>query len=143
MPRSVHRVPAAPVELRPVGVVESRLADPASAPKQGDEGTPDAWIVFGAEFADALADVRPGDEMIVVTWLDRARRDVLRVHPRDDPSVPLHGVFSTRSADRPNPIGLHPVSVASVEGTRVHVYGLEAVDGTPVIDLKPQLGPSR
>ncbi len=127
------------MELRPVGVVSSPLSDPARAPKQGTEGAPEAWLVLDAGMAPALADVRPGDELLVLTWLHRARRDLLSVHPRDDPSTPLHGVFSTRSADRPNPIGLHRVTVTAVEGTRLLVGPLEAVDGTPVLDLKPVL----
>lgn len=135
-----------PMVLTPVGRVESSLTDPASAPKQGAEGAPDAWLAFDGSVADALADVATGDELIVLTWLDRARRDVLRVHPRDDAANPLRGVFSTRSADRPNPIGLHTVRVLAVDGLRIHVRDLEAVDGTPVLDLKPVLrggtGPS-
>ena len=129
-----------PVELTAIGRVESPLTDPASAPKQGFEGAPDAWLVFDASLADALADVAPGDRLIVLTWLDRTRRDVLRVHPRDDAANPLRGVFSTRSADRPNPIGLHEVEVLAVDGLRVQVRDLEALDGTPVLDLKPVLG---
>ena len=127
------------MELRPVGVVSSPLTDPARAPKQGTEGAPEAWLVLDPAMAPALADVRPGDELLVLTWLHRARRDLLSVHPRDDPSAPLRGVFSTRSADRPNPIGLHRVTVTAVEGTRLLVGPLEAVDGTPVLDLKPVL----
>jgi tRNA-Thr(GGU) m(6)t(6)A37 methyltransferase TsaA len=133
----------AAIELRVIGVVESSLSDPASAPKQGDEGAPAAWLAFLAEFAPGLADVRPGDEMIVCTWLDRARRDVLRVRPRDDPDAPERGVFSTRSADRPNPIGLHAARVLAVDGRRVQVDGIEAVDGTPIVDLKPMLARER
>jgi tRNA-Thr(GGU) m(6)t(6)A37 methyltransferase TsaA len=127
------------VELTPIGRVESLLTDPALAPKQGHEGAPDAWLVFDLAVLDGLADVAPGDEVIVLTWLDRARRDVLRVHPRDDASNPLRGVFSTRSADRPNPIGLHTVTVLAVDGARIQVRNLEALDGTPVLDLKPVL----
>jgi tRNA-Thr(GGU) m(6)t(6)A37 methyltransferase TsaA len=127
------------VELTPIGRVESTLTDPASAPKQGTEGAPDAWLVFDRSVVDGLADVAPGDEVIVLTWLHRARRDVLRVHPRDDPANALRGVFSTRSGDRPNPIGLHPVEVLSVDGGRIRVRGLEAVDGTPILDVKPVL----
>jgi tRNA-Thr(GGU) m(6)t(6)A37 methyltransferase TsaA len=127
------------IALDPIGLVASTLTDPRAAPKQGREGAPDAWLVFGERFRDGLADIRPGDEVVVLTWLDRARRDVLRVHPRDDPSNPLCGVFSTRSADRPNPIGLHEVEVAAVEGIRMRVRHLEALDGTPVIDVKPVL----
>ena len=124
----------------PIGRVESSLTDPASAPKQGHEGAPDAWLVFEPDVVEGLGDVRVGDRVIVVTWLDRARRDVLQVHPRDDPAQPLRGVFSTRSADRPNPIGLHPAEVLAVDGPRILVGGIEAVDGTPILDLKPQLG---
>jgi tRNA-Thr(GGU) m(6)t(6)A37 methyltransferase TsaA len=123
--------------LNPIGRVESSLADPADAPKQGHEGAPDAWLVFEPEVLDGLEGVLPGARVIVLTWLDRARRDVLRVHPRDDVSNPQRGVFSTRSADRPNPIGLHEVEVLSIEGERVRVRHLEAVDGTPILDLKP------
>ena len=127
-------------ELVPVGRVESPLTDLAAAPKQGDEGAPDAWLVFDPEVVEALEGIRAGDEVIVVTWLDRARRDVLQVHPRGDTSRPQQGVFSTRSPDRPNPIGLHRVQIASIEADRVRVRGLEAVDGTPILDLKPVLG---
>lgn len=132
----------ASLELTPIGRVESALADPAAAPKQGDEGAPDAWLVFEPAMADGLQDMRSGSRVIVLTWLDRARRDVLRVHPRDDPANPMRGVFSTRSADRPNPIGLHLVDIVSIEGPRVHVRNLEAVDGTPIVDVKPVLGES-
>ena len=104
------------MELNPIGRVESPLTDPALAPKQGHEGAPDAWLVFEPGVLDGLDGLRPGDEVIVLTWLDRARRDVLRVHPRDDVANPLQGVFNTRSADRPNPIGLHEVEIAAVEG---------------------------
>ena len=127
--------------LEPVGRVQSPLTDPANAPKQGFEGAPEAELVLDPDVLDALDGIEPGARVIVLTWLDRARRDVLRVHPRDDPSNPMRGVFSTRSADRPNPIGLHEVEVLAIEGNRVRVSGLEAVDGTPVLDLKPVLGP--
>jgi tRNA-Thr(GGU) m(6)t(6)A37 methyltransferase TsaA len=126
-------------ELTPIGHVESPLTDPATAPKQGDEGAPDAWLVLEPAVLPALDGVSAGDEAIVLTWLDRAARDVLRVHPRDDESRPQQGVFSTRSPDRPNPIGLHRVEVVSIDGGRVRVRNLEAVDGTPVLDLKPVL----
>jgi tRNA-Thr(GGU) m(6)t(6)A37 methyltransferase TsaA len=126
-------------ELKPIGRVESPLTDPAAAPKQGDEGGAAAWILFDPGVLDGLTDTTPGDRVIVLTWLDRADRAVLRVHPRDDPSNPMRGVFSTRSADRPNPIGLHEVEVVAVEGNRIQVRPLEAVDGTPVLDLKPVL----
>lgn len=121
--------------------MESPLTDPATAPKQGAEGAPRAWLVFDPEVRDAMRDLRPGDEVFVLTWLHRATRDVLRVHPRDDRSNPERGVFSTRSSDRPNPIGLHPVEIVAVDGLRVQVRGLEAVDGTPVVDVKPVLRP--
>jgi tRNA-Thr(GGU) m(6)t(6)A37 methyltransferase TsaA len=130
-------------ELTPVGRVESPLTDPSEAPKQGFEGAPDAWIVLDPAVAEAAADIRPGDELILLTWLHRARRDVLRVHPRDDVSNPMQGVFKTRSADRPNPIGLHPVEVVAVEGNRIRVRNLEALDGTPIIDVKPVLSATR
>lgn len=134
------RTPA--FEVVPIGRVESPLTDVDSAPKQGDEGAPEAWLLFEPDVLDGLRDLRPGDRVVVLTWLDRARRDVLRVHPRDDPAKPETGVFSTRSADRPNPIGLHPVEIRAVEGPRVRVAALEAVDGTPIVDVKPQLRPS-
>ena len=124
-------------ELIPIGRVESPLTDPADAPKQGSEGAPDAWLVLEPRVIDALDGIGPGDRLVVLTWLDRARRDVLRVHPRDDSRNPLRGVFGTRSADRPNPIGLHEVEVVAVDGARVQVRPLEAVDGTPILDVKP------
>lgn len=124
------------IELRPIGAVESSLTNPAEAPKQGFEGAPDAWIVLDAAVADGLHRVEPGTELVVLLWLHRADRSTLRVHPRDDPANPLTGVFATRSADRPNPIGIHPVTVLAVDGVRLRVSGLEAVDGTPVLDLK-------
>jgi tRNA-Thr(GGU) m(6)t(6)A37 methyltransferase TsaA len=127
------------VEITPVGVVESPLTDPAAAPKQGDEGAPDAWLVFEPEVLDALDGIGPGDQILVLTWLDRAGRDVLKVHPRSDPSRKPQGVFSTRSPDRPNPIGLHRVEVVAVDGPRILVHNLEALDGTPIVDVKPVL----
>jgi tRNA-Thr(GGU) m(6)t(6)A37 methyltransferase TsaA len=126
-------------ELRPIGAVESPLTDPATAPKQGDEGAPEAWLVFDPAVLGALGGIRAGDDVIVLTWLDRARRDVLRVHPRGDPTRPEQGVFATRSPHRPNPIGLHRVEVVSIDGSRVRVRNLEAVDGTPILDVKPLL----
>jgi len=128
-------------QVQPVGWVESALTERANAPKQGDEGAPAAWLAFEPQFADAMRDLRDGDEILVLTWLDRARRDVNVVRPRKDPAQPLTGVFSTRSPDRPNPIGLHRVRVIAVAGTRVQVAPLEALDGTPVIDVKPVLHP--
>ncbi len=126
-------------QLKPIGWVESPLTDRAQAPRQGDEGAPDAWLVFEPAVADGLRDVAAGSEIILLTWLDRADRGVLVTQPRDDPRRPLTGVFSTRSPDRPNPIGLHRVRVLAAEGLRIHVQGLEALDKTPVIDVKPVL----
>lgn len=130
-------------ELTPIGRVASPLTDRASAPKQGDEGAPDADLVFDEAVVDGLRDLRPGTDAILLTWLDRAARDVLVVHPRGDLSRPPTGVFSTRSPDRPNPIGLHRVRVLAVDGPRVRVGDLEALDGTPILDLKPVLGELR
>jgi len=130
-------------ELRPIGRVESTLVERERAPKQGFEGAPDAWLVFAAEVADALRDLAVGDEIWLLTWLDRAQRDVLAVRPRDDPRNPVTGVFSTRSQDRPNPIGLHRVRVVALDGLRVRVSDLEALDGTPILDIKPVLAGGR
>jgi tRNA-Thr(GGU) m(6)t(6)A37 methyltransferase TsaA len=127
------------VELVAMGAVESTLVDPAAAPKQGHEGAPDAWLVLDAKLADGLDGIHQGDEILVLTWLDRAQRTVLRVHPRDDPAHPERGVFSTRSADRPNPIGLHRVQVLVIDGRRARVRNLEALNGTPILDVKPVL----
>jgi tRNA-Thr(GGU) m(6)t(6)A37 methyltransferase TsaA len=127
------------IEMRPIGTVESPLTDPAAAPMQGNEGAPAATLVFDATVLDALDGIAPGDRLVLLTWLDRASRDVLRVHPRSDPAKPMRGVFSTRSPDRPNPIGLHEVEVLAVDGPRVRVASLEAVDGTPIVDVKPVL----
>ncbi len=138
-------VPAGPASdgyrVRPVARVESTLVDRASAPRQGDEGAPDAWLVFDDSVADGLRDLRAGSDVLLLTWLDRASRDVLIVHPRGDPTRAPEGVFTTRSPDRPNPIGLHRVTVLAVDGLRVKVSDLEAIDGTPVIDVKPVLDP--
>jgi tRNA-Thr(GGU) m(6)t(6)A37 methyltransferase TsaA len=126
-------------EVAAIGRVESPLTDPSSAPKQGDEGAPEASLALEPEVLDALEGIRAGDEVILLTWLHAARRDVLRVHPRGDMSRPEQGVFGTRSPDRPNPIGLHRVRVLSIDGARVGVSGLEAVNGTPILDIKPVL----
>ncbi len=124
-----------------IGHVESPLTDRELAPKQGSEGSPEAWLVFRRSVREALKDLKEGDEVFVLTWLDRADRRVLRVHPRDDRSRAPMGVFSTRSADRPNPIGLHRVRIISiVEGLRFLVQNLEALHMTPIIDVKPVLG---
>ena len=130
-------------ELRPVGHVESTLTDRAEAPRQPDEGAPDAWLVLDEQYAAALDGVTAGAELVVLTWLDRADRATLTLHPRGDTARPVAGVFATRSPDRPNPIGLHDVDVLEVSGTRVHVRHLEALDGTPILDLKPVLTPER
>jgi tRNA-Thr(GGU) m(6)t(6)A37 methyltransferase TsaA len=128
-------------ELRVVGIVESPLVDVAAAPAQGDEGGSDAWIAMGAQYLPAMRDLVVGERVIVLTWLDRGDREVLAVHPRGDPTRPRQGVFSTRSPDRPNPIGLHEVEILAIDGTRLHVRNLEAISGTPVLDVKPVLGP--
>jgi tRNA-Thr(GGU) m(6)t(6)A37 methyltransferase TsaA len=127
------------MELVVIGTVESPLTDREAAPKQGDEGAPEATLVFDHRFAEGLRGIRAGDELVVLTWLDRARRDVLRVHPRGDAARPEQGVFTTRSPDRPNPIGLHRVRVISIDGPRLRVSNLEALDGTPILDVKPVL----
>jgi tRNA-Thr(GGU) m(6)t(6)A37 methyltransferase TsaA len=128
-----------PIELEPVGTVVSPLADLEDAPKQGDEGAPDAWIEFEPAAVEGLRGIEQVKDLPFLPCLDRARRDVLAVHPRSDPSRALQGVFGTRSPDRPNPIGLHRVTVLAVDGGRLRVGPLEALDGTPVIDVKPVL----
>lgn len=129
-------------ELRPIGFVRSSLQRPEDAPMQGSEGAPDAWIEIEPDAVDALLGIAAGDDLFLFTWLHAARRDVLQVHPRDDLSKPLTGVFATRSQDRPNPIGLHPVRVHEIEPGRLRVGPLEAIDGTPVLDIKPVLRPA-
>jgi tRNA-Thr(GGU) m(6)t(6)A37 methyltransferase TsaA len=133
------RRPSGGATLRPVGVIRSELETRSQAPRQGTEGAPDAWLEVHPWAARALQGLVPGDAIIIVTWLHRARRDVLRVHPRSDPRNPLAGVFATRSPDRPNPIGLHPVTVRAIDGNRLRIGPIEAVDGTPVVDVKPAL----
>jgi tRNA-Thr(GGU) m(6)t(6)A37 methyltransferase TsaA len=131
-------------ELVPIGWVRSSLTRRAEAPKQGHEGAPDARIHLEPRFVPGLDRLVPGQDLLVLTWLHESRRDVLAVHPRDDLSQPLTGVFATRSEDRPNPIGLHPVRLLAIEsGGVLHVSGLEAIDGTPVVDIKPALAPAR
>jgi len=129
-------------EIKPIGTVESPLTDRATAPKQGNEGAPEAWLVFDVAVRDGLEGIEPGAHLIVLTWFDRARRDELRTRPRDDPANPIQGVFNTRSPDRPNPIGLHRVEVVAIEGDRLRVRNLEALDGTPIVDVKPVLDPA-
>jgi tRNA-Thr(GGU) m(6)t(6)A37 methyltransferase TsaA len=127
--------------LRPIGFVESPLTEQAAAPRQGDEGAPDCWLVFDPDVSDALDGLRVGDDIVVVTWLHLADRNVLQVHPRGDTNRPIRGVFSTRSQHRPNPLGLHEVTILDVDDLRIRVKGLEAIDNTPIIDVKSALGP--
>ena len=135
--RAAQRIERA--QLRPIGVIRSSIKNRRDAPKQGSEGAPDAWLEVQPALAQALDGLKPGDEIILVTWLHQARRDVLKVHPRSDPHRPLTGVFATRSPDRPNPLGLHPVTVREVAGNRLRIGPIEAIDGTPVVDIKPVL----
>ena len=125
--------------IRPIGVIRSVLKARAQAPKQGDEGAPDAWLHVNTSVADGLDGIAVGDRLLIVTWLHKARRDVLKVHPRDDPKRSLTGVFATRSPDRPNPLGLHTVSVREIVGNRLLIGPIEAIDRTPVVDIKPEL----
>ena len=132
-----------PYEIRPIGHIESPLVDRETAPKQGSEGAPQAWLVFNPDMAAGIRDLAVGADVFVLTWLHQAQRDVLAVHPRGDPRNPDTGVFSTRSPDRPNPIGLHRAQIAAIDGPRVLVQHLEAVDGTPIVDVKPVLAGGR
>ena len=125
--------------LKPIGVIHSPVTDRSAAAKQGSEGAPDVWIDIDPRFADALFRLKPGDDIIVLTWLHLSRRDTLQVHPRSDPDRALHGVFATRSPDRPNPVGLHRATLRQIDGLRLLVGPIEAIDGTPVIDIKPAL----
>ena len=136
---SSRRIANAAAKLRPIGVIRSNLKDRRKAPMQGAEGAPDAWIEVNAFARECLDGLRPGDNVIVLTWLHRADRTVLKVHPRSDPRRPLTGVFATRSPDRPNPIGLHPVTVHEISDSKLQVGPMEAIDGTPVVDIKPVL----
>lgn len=124
-------------KLEPIGVIRSTIKTRAEAPKQGSEGAPDAWLEVNESVAEGLDGLARGDELIVLTWLHQAHRDVLKVHPRSDPQRPLTGVFATRSPDRPNPIGLHPVTLREVAGNRLRIGPIEVLDGTPVVDIKP------
>ena len=128
--------------LYPLGFLQSPLKEPGEAPRQGDEGAPDAWFEVNASVAEGLEGIEVGDEIIVITWLHKAQRDILKTHPRNDETVPLAGVFATRSPDRPNPLGLHRVTVQEIAGKRLKVGPIEAIDGTPVVDIKPVLSPS-
>jgi len=125
--------------LEPVGVIRSPLSTLEAAPLQGDEGVPEAWLELATGLADGLAGIAVGDQLLVLTWLHRARRDVLQVHPRGQRERPVAGVFATRSPDRPNPVGLHRVCVLEISGLRLRVAPMEAIDGTPVVDIKPVL----
>jgi tRNA-Thr(GGU) m(6)t(6)A37 methyltransferase TsaA len=127
------------LNLEPIARVESALLEPGEAPLQGDEGAPDAWLVFEPGVAEGLRGLQAGAEVLVLTWLDRASREVLTVHPRGDLQRPATGVFNTRSQDRPNPIGVHRVTILAIDGNRIRVSNLEAVDRTPVLDVKPVL----
>ena len=132
-------IPVDSCQLRPVGVIRSALEQRSAAPRQGDEGAPDAWLEVQPSLIDALEGIAVGEELVIVTWLHHARRDVLKVHPRDDTSRPRMGVFATRSPDRPNPLGLHPVTVKEIVANRLLIGPIEAIDGTPVVDIKPVL----
>lgn len=125
-----------PVSLHPIGRLASDLRALADAPRQGEEGAPEAWLELGREYADGLAGVRVGDRLVILTWLHQARRDLLKVHPRGDPDQPLTGVFACRSPHRPNPIGLHNVQVLAMGADRIRIGPIEAIDGTPVLDIK-------
>lgn len=127
------------LQLRPVGVIRSEIKARADAPRQGSEGAPDVWLEVHPWAADGLHLVAEGDELIIITWFHHAHRDVLQVHPRSNPRNPLTGVFATRSPDRPNPLGLHPVVVRAIDGNRLRIGPIEAIDGTPVVDIKPVL----
>jgi tRNA-Thr(GGU) m(6)t(6)A37 methyltransferase TsaA len=126
--------------VRPIGRVASSLTSTGDAPRQGDEGAPDAYLILDSDVQAGLYGIAVGDEIIVLTWLHEADRSILKVHPRGDLSRPEQGVFNTRAPSRPNPIGLHRVRVLDMDGRRLHVTGLEAIDGTPIVDLKPVVG---
>lgn len=125
--------------LQPIGIIRSTLQTRAQAPKQGSEGAPDAWLEVDAAVAPGLKGIAPGDDILVITWLHQGRRETLEVHPRSDKTRPLAGVFATRSPDRPNPLGLHRVTVREIAGNRLRIGPMEAIDGTPVVDIKPVL----
>jgi tRNA-Thr(GGU) m(6)t(6)A37 methyltransferase TsaA len=125
--------------IEPIGFIRSELTRLEEAPMQGDEGAPEAWLELTPQAAQGLIGIKAGDELILLTWLHLAQRDVLQVHPRGDLNRPLTGVFATRSPDRPNPVGLHRVSVLEVAEQKLRVARLEAMDGTPIVDIKPVL----
>ena len=132
---------ASDLVLRSIGWVESQVTDPSVASRQGDEGAPDCWLVFDPDVREALDGLRPGDDIVVITWLHLADRTVRQVHPRGDPNRPIRGVFATRSQDRPNPLGLHEVTILAVDDLRINVRGMEAIDRTPIVDIKSVLEP--
>ena len=132
---------ASDLVLRSIGWVESPVTDPSVASRQGDEGAPDCWLVFDPDVREALDGLRPGDDIVVITWLHLADRSVRQVHPRGDPNRPIRGVFATRSQHRPNPLGLHEVTILAVDDLRINVRGMEAIDKTPIMDIKPVLEP--
>ena len=125
--------------LQPIGFIQSPVKHREDAAKQGYEGAPDVWLELDSEVAAALEGTMVGDEVILITWFHRSNRDVLTVHPRGERRNPLTGVFATRSPDRPNPLGLHRVKVLEIKGSSLKVGPLEAIDGTPVVDIKPVL----
>jgi tRNA-Thr(GGU) m(6)t(6)A37 methyltransferase TsaA len=127
--------------LQAIGIIRSALRTTSEAPKQGSEGAPDAWLEVEPSFADALFGIESGDELVIITWFHRADRNVLQVRPRKNPANPLTGVFATRSPARPNPLGLHRVTVREISGTRLRIGPIEAIDGTPVVDIKPVISP--
>jgi tRNA-Thr(GGU) m(6)t(6)A37 methyltransferase TsaA len=129
----------APAQLCPIGVIRSTIKERSKAPKQGAEGAPDAWLEVNKSAAPGLEGISAGSEIIVITWLHKGRRETLKVRPRSDPQRRLTGVFATRSPDRPNPLGLHRVTVRSVSGRRLRIGPIEVIDGTPVVDIKPML----
>ena len=132
-------MPEAEFLLHPVGVIRSPIKRRGDGPKQGREGAPDAWIDISPNVSAGIEGLGVGDEIVVITWLHLARRDELKVHPRGDTSVPMAGVFATRSPDRPNPLGLHRVKVLEIDSNRLKIGPMEAIHGTPVVDIKPTL----
>ena len=125
--------------IEPIGVIRSELASREAAPRQGNEGAPDAWLEVNSTVAEGLEGIAVGNEIVLITWFHKGHRDILKVHPRGDKNMPLRGVFATRSPDRPNPLGLHRVTVLEIAGNRLKVGPIEAIDGTPVVDIKPVL----